>query len=169
MKRLVKVGYVDLESVKNNFPNIEDIKKKITDETTKVEAEITVKQKTLADLEKDYQQKSATLPPEQLKLLEMKIDTARKELTYYVKWGEDYIASIKDRLITPVKIKINKYIKLVSIDQGYSFVFIKGSDMVAYYDEKYDVTGHILYKLKVDLKDEKIVILREWKKKNKIK
>jgi hypothetical protein len=41
--------------------------------------------------------------------------------------------------------------------------------MVAYYDEKYDVTGHILYKLKVDLKDEKMDILREWKKKNKIK
>lgn len=169
MKRLVKVGYVDLEAVKNNFPNIEDIKKKITDETAKVEAEISVKQKALAALENEYQVKSATMTPEQLKLLEMKIDVARKELTYYVKWGEDYVASVKARLITPVKIKINKYIKLISIDQGYSFVFIKGSDMVAYYDEKYDVTGHILYKLKVDLKDEKMDILREWKKKNKIK
>ncbi len=169
MKRLVKVGYIDLEAVKNNFPNIELIKQKIYEETVKVEKEIAAKQAVLAGLENEYQVKSAGLSPEQKKLLEMKIDVARKELTAYVKWGKDYLDSVKDRLTTPVKVKINKYIRLVSIDQGYSFVFIKGSDMVAYYDVKYDVTGHVLYKLKVDLKDEKALILREWKKKNKVK
>ena len=168
MKRLVKVGFIDLEKVKNEFPGIDEIKLKIYEETARVEGIIAQKSQALSVLETEYQKKAVSAAQAELAGLETKIDIARKELAEAVSWGKSYLDSLKERLITPVKMKINKYVKLVSIDQGYSFVFEKKSEFIAYYDKTYDVTDHVLYKLKVDLKDEKADILRQINKKKKL-
>ena len=168
MKRLVKVGDIDLEKIKNEFPGMDEIKLKLYEETVRIEGMVAQKNQALAALEAEYQKKAVSGNSDELAKLETKIDIARKELAETVSWGTSYLESLKDRLITPVKMKINKYIKLVSIEQGYSFVFVKGSEFVAYFNTEYDVTGHILYKLKVDLKDEKAEIFRQIKKKKKL-
>ncbi|OHD56924.1 MAG: hypothetical protein A2Y33_08150 [Spirochaetes bacterium GWF1_51_8] len=150
-KRLVLIGFVDVEEVVKFYPGIEDIKLKIKIEKDKYQAEINKLKEEIAILEQNYQKNFNSMTDEEKERREAEIQYKKETLYEYIEDANKKLDALKDELTGPIYAKIANIIERVSKENGYSFVFKKSSKDILYVDKEFDLTPSVITKLKKEL------------------
>lgn len=134
----LKIGYVDMEKVFNEYNKTKTANAKLQDEQKKKRAEA---EKMVTDINK-LKEESELLSDEAKRGKEGVIKEKIKELRDYEK---DTVNEIRDKLMSlrkEILDEITKVIEEKGKKEGYNFIFI--SDVIVYKDKTCDITEDVL-------------------------
>ncbi|NPV01628.1 MAG: OmpH family outer membrane protein [Brevinematales bacterium] len=150
-KRLVLIGFVDVEEVVKFYPGIEDVKQKIKVEKDKYQVQINKLKEEIAIMEQNYQQNFNSMTDEEKERREAEIQYKKETLYEYIDDANKKLDALKEELTGPIYAKISAIIERVSKEKGYSFVFKKSSKDILYVDKEFDLTPDVIERLKKEL------------------
>lgn len=151
IKRQIKIGYVDVEQVFDNYPDTDDVKEKLKKEKERYEVEINKQKEEIAQLEKAYQQNFDSLNEEDKQRREAEIEYKKESLSEFIDDANKKLDALKEKLVGPIYDKIRAVIRKVSAEKGYSFVFRSSSQTVLYVDKEFNITKDVITRLMKEL------------------
>lgn len=145
----LKIGYVDMEKVFNEYNKTKTANAKLQDEQKKKRSDA---EKMVTDINK-MKEESELLSDEAKKGKEAVIKEKIKELRDYEK---DTVNEIRDKLLSlrkEILDEITKVIEEKGKKEGYNFIFI--SDVIVYKDKGCDITEDVLKAINAPGKEKK--------------
>ncbi len=124
-----KVGYVEVERILKEAPQIAEIGKKLESEFSSRTAELTKLQKQIKD-----QESSGTAKEQDLNNLKYEFDRKQREL------NED-VNNRKNEELASFQDKVNKVVTSIADSEGYDLVLYNG---IAYFSKRIDMTDKVL-------------------------
>lgn len=150
----LKIGYVDSDTIMDKLPDAQDARQRLDQMIQEWQTELT-------KLENDWKQKydeydkrklimtdqTRSEMEQQLVQLEQKISKYREE-----KFGTNgELFQKQEELMKPVQNRVFSAIEEIAKDEDFDFVFDRSGDiMLLFAKEKYDITGQVLEKLKLE-------------------
>ncbi len=149
----LKVGYVDSETILEQFPEAIKAKSDLDGLVTKWRKEADSITTVLQNAYADYQKQASTMTPEKQKESQQKIVAQEQQLQQYREQkfaqpnGEYFIR--QEQLMAPVKQKIFKAIDEIAKEESMHYVLDKAGEVVVLYaDAQFDITFKVLDRLK---------------------
>ncbi len=145
----VKVGYVQVEALVQNFPEFEDAAKTYEKELQGWQTQLQEMQQAVNGLEEEYKQRQMLFSPEKKREKEEEIVTKRRDMAqfYQETFSEQGKAEQrKMELLTPVYAKINRAIEILGDRDKYTMIF--NAQGLLYANETMDLTEEVLKILK---------------------
>lgn len=149
--RLIKIGYVDVEEVFENYPGTDDVRQELLDAKDEYEAEMTELKEEVAQLEMEYELNFDSLTDDERQRREIEIEYKKEALYEYIEEANAELEALTDTLTDPIYLKIAAVIQKVSAEKGYSFVFRESSTALLYLDDEFDITEDIIDRLETEL------------------
>lgn len=149
--RLVKIGYVDVEEVFENYPGTDDVREELLELKEEHEAMIAELEDEIVALELEYELNYSSLTDEERQRREAEIEYKEETLSEYIEAANDELDSLEDTLTDPILLKIMAVIQKVSSEEGYSFVFKESSTALLYTDDEFDLTEDVIDRLETEL------------------
>ena len=145
----VKIGYVQIDRLMQNYPEHEDATKTFQKELDNWKAQLTEYQKQIDQMEQDFQQRAMLLSPEKQKEKQQQILDKKQEAT---KFYQDVFsdggkaAQRREELWAPITAKINQAIEILGKRENYDMIF--DSQGLLYAPDSLDITDQVLKILK---------------------
>jgi outer membrane protein len=150
----LKIGYVQVELLIQNFPEHEDAAKTYEKEVESWQTQLNQYQTDLAALEEDYKQKSMLYSPEKQREKQDEILKKRQEAVKFYQdiFGPEGKAEARKlELLSPIYEKVNRAIEILGERDKYTMIF--NAQGLLYAKTDLDITDEVLKILKsgVDL------------------
>lgn len=144
----IKIGVVQTETVLKEMPEavaadkeIRDLQKLYSDSLAKMQDDFMKKYE-------NYMKQKTMMNAEQQKKEEESLTLQQNQVLQFREQVLNIIAKKRDELLAPIKTKVLAAIEQVAKEEKLSFVFEKGSDVVLYSEDEYDLTYKVLDKIK---------------------
>jgi Skp family chaperone for outer membrane proteins len=154
VRRFIRIGYVDVEEIFNNYPGTDDIRERLRQERVKFEEEIEKRKEEIARAERDYLQNFNRFTDEERQRREAEIEYRKETLSEYIDDANKKLEALRETLTSPIYLKIVSVIQSLSEERGYSFVFRKASATLLYQDKEFDLTRDVIVRLRRELQIE---------------
>jgi outer membrane protein len=145
----LKVGYVQVEVLMENFPEHEDASKTYEKEVASWEKQLKQYQEEVAVMEEEYQQRAMLFSPEKKKEKEEAIMAKRQEAVQFYQefFGPQGKAEQrKMELLKPIYDKVTRAIEILGERDVYTMIF--NAQGILYANEELDLTEEVLKILK---------------------
>jgi outer membrane protein len=145
----LKLGYVQVERVMQDFPEHEDASRTYEKELQSWQTQLNEYQQQIAQLEEEFEQRAMLFSPEKKREKQEEMLSKRQEAT---KFYQDVFAEggkaeqRQTELWTPIYAKINRAIEILGERENYSMIF--NAQGLLYAQEALDVTAKVLEILK---------------------
>jgi len=145
----IKIGYVQVERLVQNFPEHEDAGKTYEKEVESWQAQLNELEAELAALKEEYQQRAMLYSPEKKRQKEEEILRKQKEAVEFYQeiFGPQGKAKQRElELLTPIYEKVNRAIEILGERENYTMIF--NAQGLLYAKEELDLTDEVLKILK---------------------
>jgi outer membrane protein len=148
-----RIGYVNSSQVLMQFPEAQEVNKRLEGMTRQWQAELEKMGKDLQTKYEDFQKKEPLLKEDEKQVRRQElIELEQRGIQYrQEKFGSDgQLAVMTDSLLTPIKQKVIKVIEQVAKDEKLQFIFDRNEQImvVLYGDPKFDFTNLVIDRLK---------------------
>lgn len=149
----LKVGFVNSSKVLQEYPEAQDVNKRLDSVTRVWQTELEKIGTELQQKYEDFQKKEPLLKEEEKQLRRSElVELEQRGIAYrQEKFGNDgELARLTDSLLTPLKQKVIKVIEAVAKDEKLQFIFDKNDQIMVllYGDPKMDYTNLVIDRLK---------------------
>lgn len=149
----LRLGYVNSSKVLMEFPEAQEVNKKLEGVSRQWQAELERLGKELQTKYEDFQKKEPLLKEDEKQLRRQElIELEQRGIQFRQdKFGADgQLAVLTDSLLTPVKQKVIKVIEQVAKDEKLQFIFDRNDQImvVLYGDARFDFTNLVIDRLK---------------------
>ena len=150
----LKIGYVDSDTIMDNYPDVQDARQKL-------DALIQEWQTELRKLESDLKLKQDDYDKRKLIMTEQTSTEAKADITKLEKEIADYrdkkfgangeLFQKQNELMKPLQNKVFTIIQQVATEEALDFVFDRSGDILFLYAKpEYDVTSKVIERLKLE-------------------
>ena len=150
----LKIGYVDSDTIMDNYPDVQDARQKL-------DALIQEWQTELRKLESDLKLKQDDYDKRKLIMTEQTSTEAKADITKLEKEIADYrdkkfgangeLFQKQNELMKPIQNKVFTIIQQVATEEALDFVFDRSGDILFLYAKpEYDVTSKVIERLKLE-------------------
>lgn len=150
----LKIGYVDSDTIMDNFPDVQDARQKLDalfqewqTEVRKLESELKAKQD-------DYEKRKLIMTEQTSSEMKAEISKLEKDIEDYrdKKFGANgELFQKQNELMKPIQNKVFIIIQQVATEEELDFVFDRSGDILFLYAKpEYDLTAKVIERLKLE-------------------
>lgn len=150
----LKIGYVDSDTIMDNFPDVQDARQKLDaliqewqTEARKLESELKAKQD-------DYEKRKLIMTEQTSIEMTADITKLQKDVADYrdKKFGQNgELFQKQNELMKPIQNKVFTIIQEVATEEDLDFVFDRSGDILFLYAKpQYDLTAKVIERLKLE-------------------
>lgn len=150
----LKIGYVDSDTIMDNFPDVQDARQKLDalfqewqTEVRKLESELKAKQD-------DYEKRKLIMTEQTSSEIKAEISKLEKDIADYrdKKFGANgELFQKQNELMKPIQNKVFIIIQQVATEEELDFVFDRSGDILFLYAKpEYDLTAKVIERLKLE-------------------
>jgi outer membrane protein len=150
----LKIGYVDSDTIMDNYPDVQDARQKLDaliqewqTELRKLESDLKIKQD-------DYDKRKLIMTEQTSAEVMAEITKLEKEISDYrdKKFGANgELFQKQNELMKPVQNKVFTIIQQVATEEELDFVFDRSGDIIFLYAKpEYDLTAKVIERLKLE-------------------
>jgi outer membrane protein len=147
----LKIGVVDVETIVKELPEAIETNNKIQAMSKNYQDTLLTWQKELETKFQQYQKQKAMMPQEQQQKTEEELNALNMQILKYrdeVFGMKGTLAQAQDNMLEPIRKKVKTAIEKVAKEEKMSFVFDKGSPVVLFAEDKFDITYRVLDAIK---------------------
>jgi outer membrane protein len=143
----VKIGYTNVSYIFSISPRSKEIESEIKSRTQLLQKEVEGKEKELQEKYAAYQKSASTMMESIRADKENEIRNLEQSIMNLRKNADAELRQKYEDLVSPESDKIQKAIKEVAKENGYTYVINGDPQSMLYGEEKYDITDLVLKKL----------------------
>jgi len=150
----LKIGYVDSDTIMDNFPDVQDARQKLDALIQEWQTEVRKLESDLKAKQDDYDKRKLIMT-EQTSIEAMAdITKLQKEIADYrdKKFGANgELFQKQNELMKPIQNKVFTIIQQVATEEDLDFVFDRSGDILFLYAKpQYDLTAKVIERLKIE-------------------
>lgn len=144
-----KVGYVDTQAIVQEMPSVKEANANIETYRNQLQKKGRDKLSALQNkyMELEKKQGRGEISPLQLEEQAAKLEAEKQELMKFEQESQQSIISKSEKLLTPLREKIQNAIDEVAAENGYLYIFDYSTGFVLYADSSVDVGNLVRAKL----------------------
>jgi len=150
----LKIGYVDSDTIMDNFPDVQDARQKLDALIQEWQAELKKLESDLKAKQDDYEKRKLIMTEQTSNEAKTEITKLQKEITDYrdKKFGTNgELFQKQNELMKPLQNKIFTVIQGVATEEELDFVFDRSGDILFLFAKpEYDLTSKVIERLKLE-------------------
>jgi len=150
----LKIGYVDSDTIMDNFPDVQDARQKLDALIQEWQAELKKLESELKAKQDDYEKRKLIMTEQTSTEAMADITKLQKEIADYrdKKFGANGELFLKqNELMKPLQNKVFTIIQQVATEDDLDFVFDRSGDILFLYAKsEYDLTARVIERLKLE-------------------
>jgi outer membrane protein len=150
----LKIGYVDSDTIMDNFPDVQDARQKLDALIQEWQAELKKLESDLKAKQDDYEKRKLIMTEQTSNEAKTEITKLQKEITDYrdKKFGTNgELFQKQNELMKPLQNKIFTVIQGVATEEDLDFVFDRSGDILFLFAKpEYDLTSKVIERLKLE-------------------
>lgn len=147
-----KVGTIDAEFILQQMPEITQVQEGVKEYNTQLQGDLEATIKNFEDLVAAYQTNSATFTEEEKKAKENEIIGLENEIKNFRQKASVLMQMKNNEFTQPLYEKIDKAMREVIAEQGYTQILNSSATGLAYSAEQYDITEAVMKKMGITVK-----------------
>ena len=150
----LKIGYVDSDTIMDNFPDVQDARQKLDAFIQEWQAELKKLESDLKAKQDDYEKRKLIMTEQTSNEATTEITKLQKEIADYrdKKFGASgELFQKQNELMKPLQNKIFTIIQEVATEEDLDFVFDRSGDILFLFAKpEYDLTSKVIERLKLE-------------------
>ena len=150
----LKIGYVDSDTIMDNFPDVQDARQKLDALIQEWQAELKKLESDLKAKQDDYEKRKLIMTEQTSTDAMADITKLQKEIADYrdKKFGANgELFQKQNELMKPLQNKVFTIIQEVATEEDLDFVFDRSGDILFLYAKsEYDLTAKVIERLKLE-------------------
>ena len=150
----LKIGYVDSDTIMDNFPDVQDARQKLDALIQEWQAELKKLESDLKAKQDDYEKRKLIMTEQTSNEATTEITKLQKEIADYrdKKFGANgELFQKQNELMKPLQNKVFTIIQQVATEDDLDFVFDRSGDILFLYAKsEYDLTTIVIERLKLE-------------------
>lgn len=150
----LKIGYVDSDTIMDNFPDVQDARQKLDVFIQEWQTELRKLESDLKTKQDDYDKRKLIMTEQTSAEAMAEITRLEKEISDYrdKKFGANgELFQKQNELMKPVQNKVFTIIQQVATEEELDFVFDRSGDIIFLYAKpEYDLTAKVIERLKLE-------------------
>jgi outer membrane protein len=150
----LKIGYVDSDTIMDNFPDVQDARQKLDALIQEWQSELRKLESELKAKQDDYEKRKLIMTEQTSTEMMAEINKLQKEISDYrdKKFGANgELFQKQNELMKPVQNKVFNIIQQVAKEEELDFVFDRSGDILFLYAKpEYDLTAKVIERLKLE-------------------
>jgi outer membrane protein len=150
----LKIGYVDSDTIMDNYPDVQDARQKLDALIQEWQAELRKLESDLKTKQDDYDKRKLIMTEQTSAEVMAEITKLEKEISDYrdKKFGANgELFQKQNELMKPVQNKVFTIIQQVATEEELDFVFDRSGDIIFLYAKpEYDLTAKVIERLKLE-------------------
>ena len=150
----LKIGYVDSDTIMDNYPDVQDARQRLDALIQEWQAELRKMESDLKLKEDDYEKRKLTMTEQTSAEAKADITKLEKEIADYrdKKFGANgELFQKQNEVMKPVQNKVFTIIQQIAAEEELDFVFDRSGDIIFLYAKPdYDLTAKVIERLKVE-------------------
>jgi outer membrane protein len=144
-----KIGYFDVNYVLPQLPEAKAANADLSNYTKKLQEDMANRERDLMGKLEKYQKEAATMPDPTRVAFEKEIRALQEQLQEFQGNAEQSIQKKQNDLMSPILAKVEKTLKDVAKENGYTFILNKQALLFEPEDKEFDISDLVLKKLGV--------------------
>jgi len=150
----LKIGYVDSDTIMDNYADVQDARQRLDALIQEWQAELRKMESDLKLKEDDYEKRKLTMTEQTSAEAKADITKLEKEIADYrdKKFGANgELFQKQNEVMKPVQNKVFTIIQQIAAEEELDFVFDRSGDIIFLYAKPdYDLTAKVIERLKVE-------------------
>jgi outer membrane protein len=150
----LKIGYVDSDTIMDNYADVQDARQRLDALIQEWQAELRKMESDLKLKEDDYEKRKLTMTEQTSAEAKAEITKLEKEIADYrdKKFGANgELYQKQNEVMKPVQNKVFTIIQQIAAEEELDFVFDRSGDIIFLYAKPdYDLTAKVIERLKVE-------------------
>lgn len=150
----LKIGYVDSDTIMDNFPDVQDARQKLDALIQEWQTEVRKLESDLKAKKDDYDKRKLIMTEQTSNEVMAEITKLEKEIADYrdKKFGANgELFQKQNELMKPIQNKVFTIIQQVATEEDLDFVFDRSGDIIFLYAKpQYDLTAKVIERLKLE-------------------
>ena len=150
----LKIGYVDSDTIMDNYPDVQDARQRLDALIQEWQAELRKMESDLKLKQDDYEKRKLTMTEQTSAEAKADITKLEKEIADYrdKKFGANgELFQKQNEVMKPVQNKVFTIIQQIAAEEELDFVFDRSGDIIFLYAKPdYDLTAKVIERLKVE-------------------
>ena len=150
----LKIGYVDSDTIMDNFPDVQDARQKLDALIQEWQTEIRKLESELKAKQDDYDKRKLIMTEQTSIEVMAEITKLQKDIADYrdKKFGANgELFQKQNELMKPIQNKVFTIIQQVATEEELDFVFDRSGDIIFLYAKpEYDLTAKVVERLKLE-------------------
>jgi outer membrane protein len=150
----LKIGYVDSDTIMDNYADVQDARQRLDALIQEWQAELRKMESDLKLKEDDYEKRKLTMTEQTSAEAKAEITKLEKEIADYrdKKFGANgELFQKQNEVMKPVQNKVFTIIQQIAAEEELDFVFDRSGDIIFLYAKPdYDLTAKVIERLKVE-------------------
>jgi outer membrane protein len=150
----LKIGYVDSDTIMDNFPDVQDARQKLDAFIQEWQAELRKMESDLKLKQDDYEKRKLIMTEQTSTEAKADITKLEKEIADYrdKKFGANgELFQKQNEMMKPVQNKVFTIIQQIATEEELDFVFDRSGDIIFLYAKpEYDLTAKVIERLKLE-------------------
>lgn len=150
----LKIGYVDSDTIMDNFPDVQDARQKLDALIQEWQTEVRKLESDLKAKKDDYDKRKLIMTEQTSNDVMAEITKLEKEIADYrdKKFGANgELFQKQNELMKPIQNKVFTIIQQVATEEDLDFVFDRSGDIIFLYAKpQYDLTAKVIERLKLE-------------------
>ena len=150
----LKIGYVDSDTIMDNFPDVQDARQKLDALIQEWQTEVRKLESELKAKQDDYDKRKLIMTEQTSVEAKADITKLEKEIADYrdKKFGANgELFQKQNELMKPIQNKVFTIIQQVATEEELDFVFDRSGDILFLYAKpEYDLTAKVIERLKLE-------------------
>jgi len=150
----LKIGYVDSDTIMDNFPDVQDARQKLDALIQEWQTEVRKLESDLKAKKDDYDKRKLIMTEQTSTEVMAEITKLEKEIADYrdKKFGANgEIFQKQNELMKPVQNKVFTIIQQIATEEELDYVFDRSGDILFLYAKpEYDLTAKVIERLKLE-------------------
>jgi len=150
----LKIGYVDSDTIMDNYPDVQDARQKLDALIQEWQAEVRKLESELKAKQDDYDKRKLIMTEQTSMEVMAEITKLQKDIADYrdKKFGANgELFQKQNELMKPIQNKVFTIIQQVATEEELDFVFDRSGDILFLYAKpEYDLTAKVVERLKLE-------------------
>jgi len=150
----LKIGYVDSDTIMDNYPDVQDARQKLDALIQEWQAEVRKLESELKAKQDDYDKRKLIMTEQTSIEVMAEITKLQKDIADYrdKKFGANgELFQKQNELMKPIQNKVFTIIQQVATEEELDFVFDRSGDIIFLYAKpEYDLTAKVVERLKLE-------------------
>ena len=150
----LKIGYVDSDTIMDNYPDVQDARQKLDALIQEWQTEVRKLESELKAKQDDYEKRKLIMTEQTSSEIKAEISKLEKDIEDYrdKKFGANgELFQKQNELMKPIQNKVFTIIQQVATEEELDFVFDRSGDILFLYAKpEYDLTAKVIERLKLE-------------------